>query len=121
LALLGRPTPPPLTIYHAGDTLVTQNLIAALKNLAPLHIAIVPINGSDWERTQAHLAGNMHSEDAAKFVRAIGADLSIPAHYDMMSDNAANPAFFAEAMRRLCPAKKYHIFALGERFVYRAV
>jgi L-ascorbate metabolism protein UlaG (beta-lactamase superfamily) len=105
-------------VYHAGDTVVTPALVETLKKLKPVNIAILPINGSDWERAGAGLVGNMSAEDAAKLARAIDADLTIPAHYDLLGGNAVNPAFFAEAMYRLCPSKKYHIFAPGECFRY---
>jgi L-ascorbate metabolism protein UlaG (beta-lactamase superfamily) len=105
-------------VYHAGDTVVTPALVETLKNLRPVNIAILPINGGDWERAGSGLVGNMSAEDAAKLARAIDADLTIPAHYDLLGGNAVNPAFFAEAMYRLCPSKKYHVFAPGECFRY---
>jgi L-ascorbate metabolism protein UlaG (beta-lactamase superfamily) len=106
------------SIYHAGDTLVTPRLVDTLKAQSPIDISILPINGSDWERTARNIIGNMNMEDAVKLARAIGTDLVIPAHYDMMASNSENPALFAAYMYDLCPEKKYHIFALGERFCY---
>jgi L-ascorbate metabolism protein UlaG (beta-lactamase superfamily) len=106
------------SIYHAGDTLVTPRLVDSLKARRPVDIAILPINGSDWERTARNIIGNMNMEDAVKLARAIGTDLVIPAHYDMMAGNSENPALFAAYMYSLCPGKKFHIFALGERFCY---
>jgi L-ascorbate metabolism protein UlaG (beta-lactamase superfamily) len=108
-----------LTIYHAGDSWVTPPLIQSLKAAGPLDIAILPINGTDWERTGANYIGNMSALDAVKLARAVPADLSIPAHYDMMAANSENPALFADYLYRLCPEKRFHIFALGERFIYR--
>jgi hypothetical protein len=35
-----------------------------------------------------------------------------------MAFNSENPAFFADYMYKLCPEKRFHISALGERFVY---
>jgi L-ascorbate metabolism protein UlaG (beta-lactamase superfamily) len=112
--LRGRTT----SIYHAGDTLVTPRLVDTLKARKPIDIAILPINGSDWERTSWNIIGNMNMEDAVKLARAIGTDLVIPAHYDMMAGNSENPALFAAYMYSLCPEKRYHIFALGEGFCY---
>ena len=108
-----------LSVYHAGDTWVTPSLVQNLKAAGPLNIAILPINGSDWERTGRGIIGNMSPLDAVKLARAIPADLSIPAHYDMMAANSENPALFAAYMYRHCPEKRFHIFALGERFIYR--
>jgi L-ascorbate metabolism protein UlaG (beta-lactamase superfamily) len=109
-----------LTIYHAGDTWVTPGLIQCLKAAGPLDIAILPINGTDWERTSGGCIGNMGALDAVKLARAVRADLSVPAHYDMMAANSENPAAFADYLYRLCPEQRFHIFALGERFIYRA-
>jgi L-ascorbate metabolism protein UlaG (beta-lactamase superfamily) len=106
-------------IYHAGDTIVTARLVETLRALKPIDIAILPINGGDWERTANGIIGNMHIEDAVKLVRAIDIDLTIPAHFDMMSANGVNPARFADEMYRVCPQHKYHVFALGEQFRYR--
>ncbi|MDR1948855.1 MAG: MBL fold metallo-hydrolase, partial [Spirochaetaceae bacterium] len=108
-----------LTIYHAGDTWVTPPLIQSLKASGPLDIAILPINGTDWERTGGNYIGNMSALDAVKLARAVPVDLSIPAHYDMMAANSENPALFVDYLYRLCPKKRFHIFALGERFIYR--
>jgi L-ascorbate metabolism protein UlaG (beta-lactamase superfamily) len=106
------------SIYHAGDTLVTPRLVETLKARGPVDISILPINGSDWERTSRNIIGNMNVQDAVKLARAIAADLVIPAHYDMMAGNSENPALFAACMYALCPEKRYHVFALGERFCY---
>jgi L-ascorbate metabolism protein UlaG (beta-lactamase superfamily) len=108
-----------LTIYHAGDTWVTPALVQTLKAAGPLDVAVLPINGTDWERTDHNLIGNMGPQDAAKLARAVPADLSIPAHYDLMASNSENPALFADYMYRLCPDRRFHISALGERFIYR--
>ncbi|MDR2185874.1 MAG: MBL fold metallo-hydrolase [Treponema sp.] len=108
-----------LRVYHAGDTWVTPLLIRTLRAASPLDVAILPINGTDWERTDTDYIGNMGALDAVKLARAVPADLSIPAHYDMMAANSENPALFADYLYRLCPEKRFHIFALGERFIYR--
>jgi L-ascorbate metabolism protein UlaG (beta-lactamase superfamily) len=108
-----------LSIYHAGDTWASPSLVQSLKAAGPLNIAMFPINGTDWERTGRGLVGNMGPLDAVKLARAVPVDLSIPAHYDMMAANSENPALFAAYMYRHCPERRFHIFALGERFIYR--
>jgi L-ascorbate metabolism protein UlaG (beta-lactamase superfamily) len=108
-----------LSVYHAGDTWVTPPLVRALKTAGPLNIVILPINGTDWERTGNGFIGNMSPLDAVKLAREIPADLCVPAHYDMMAANSEDPALFAAYMYRHCPEKRFHIFALGERFIYR--
>lgn len=108
-----------LTIYHSGDTWVTPSLVRALGEQGPLDLAMLPINGSDWERTGRNCIGNMSYLDAAKLAKAVPIDTVIPSHYDMMAFNSENPARFAEAMYALHPEKRFHILALGERFIYR--
>jgi len=108
-----------VSVYHSGDTWVTLPLLDALRIHAPIDLAMLPINGTDWERTAANCVGNMNPLDAAKLARAVPFDLVIPSHYDMIAGNGENPARFAEAMYALCPEKRFHICALGERFVYK--
>jgi L-ascorbate metabolism protein UlaG (beta-lactamase superfamily) len=107
-----------VSVYHSGDTYVTPRLVETLKGLGPIDIAILPINGGDWERTAAGVIGNMSALEAVKLSRAIGADLTVPTHYDMMPGNSENPGLFVEYMYSLCPEKRFHVFALGEKFTY---
>ncbi|MDR0400179.1 MAG: MBL fold metallo-hydrolase [Treponema sp.] len=109
-----------LRIYHAGDTWAAPSLVQSLKAMGPLNAAVFPINGTDWERTEGGCIGNMSPLDAAKLARAAPVDLTIPAHYDLMASNSENPALFAAYMYRHCPERRFHIFALGERFIYRS-
>jgi len=106
------------SLYHPGDTWITPGLVMTLKELGPLDIAMLPINGTDWERTDEKCIGNMNAMDAVKLAKAIPIDLVIPSHYDMMPDNTENPAYFVDCMYRHCPQKRFHIFALGEKFVF---
>ena len=108
-----------LSLYHSGDTWVTPSLVQALKAHAPLNIAMLPINGTDWERSGSGCIGNMGILDAVKLSCTLSVDLVIPAHYDMMAFNSESPARFASAMYTICPERRYHVFALGERFIYR--
>ncbi|MCL2094151.1 MAG: MBL fold metallo-hydrolase [Treponema sp.] len=108
-----------ISLYHCGDTWITPPLVEELKARGPLDIALLPINGTDWERTATNCIGNVSYLDAAKLAKAVPVDLVIPSHYDMMGNNSENPARFAEAMYALCPQKRYHVSALGERFIYK--
>ena len=107
-----------LSLYHPGDTWITSGLVDTLKGLGPLHIAMLPINGTDWERTADGCIGNISVMDAVKLAMAVPIDLVIPCHYDMFANNSENPAFFADSMYRYCSDKRFHICDLGERFIY---
>jgi len=108
-----------ILIYHAGDTWITQSLIESLKVFGPLNIAMLPINGTDWKRTEENCIGNMNPLDAVKLAQALPIDMVFPSHYDMIAHNSENPARFVDSMYALCPEKRFHIFAPGERFIYR--
>jgi L-ascorbate metabolism protein UlaG (beta-lactamase superfamily) len=108
-----------ISLYHSGDTWVTQTLIGALKALGPFDIAMLPINGTDWERTSENCIGNMNLLDAVKLAKTLPVNMVFPAHYGMIAHNSENPARFADLMYTLCPEKRFHICALGECFIYR--
>ena len=98
-------------VFHSGDTIVTRELIDKLRKSHGIDAAMVPINGRDLERNEQDIVGNMNSREACWFASEIGADLTIPLHYDMIGGN------FADYMERYYPEKKYHIFRLGERYI----
>ena len=103
--------------YHSGDTSVTNKLVERVREFKP-HIAILPINGGDYERTARGIVGNMTGREAADFGVAVGADLIIPAHYDMFPNNRDNPAHFVDYLFHMYRAQKFHMMAQGERFIY---
>ena len=103
--------------FHSGDTIVTRELIDKLQKSHGIDAAMIPINGRDLERSERDIVGNMNSREACLFASTIGADLTIPLHYDMIGGNEENPLIFADYMERYYPEKKYHIFRLGERYI----
>ena len=88
---------PGLCIYHSGDTLLHDGLVAALRPLA-VDVALMPINGNRPER---RVAGNMSGTEAAALARQIGARLVIPHHFDMFAFNTESPEQFEAECRRL--------------------
>lgn len=107
-----------ISLYHAGDTVVTQQLIEDVKAAGPIALACVPVNGVDTERHSRGIIGNMDCRDAAFFAQQIGADMTLPMHCDMVMGNEENPLIFAEYMRTLYPGRKYHVMQLGERIIF---
>jgi L-ascorbate 6-phosphate lactonase len=80
-----------LRIYHAGDTLVDEELEDRLARLAP-DVALLPINGRDHYREGRNLVGNMDPREAVTFAAAVGAGLLVPMHFDMFPGNLGYPA-----------------------------
>lgn len=109
-----------IRLFHLGDTYLTEDLLRSLMEEEPPHILIAPVNGDDRFRAMRSCIGNMEAEEAAKLAVRLGADLSIPCHYDMIFDNTVDPLRFAAELRRLNPAAKWKIPALGEQILYTA-
>lgn len=108
-----------IRVLHLGDTYLTGRLLDSLRRLAPPNVFLPPINGDDYFRRARNCIGNMEAEEAAKLAVLLGADLSMPMHYDMIQENTVDPLRFASELRRLAPKAKWHIPALGERILYR--
>ncbi|GGJ09167.1 MBL fold metallo-hydrolase [Alicyclobacillus cellulosilyticus] len=104
-------------VYHAGDTLVTPELITEVSAFRP-DVVLLPINGTDYARAARGIVGNMTARDAADFAAAVGADLVVPIHYDMFPSNRENPAYFVDYVFQAHRSLKFHMMAVGERFVY---
>lgn len=107
-----------ITLYHAGDTVLTPQLLEDVKRYGPPDVACLPVNGADLERRGRNIVGNMDCRDAAIFAAETGADLTIPLHYDMVMGNGEDPLIFASYMTRCALGQKFHIMQLGERFLY---
>ena len=106
-----------MKLFHAGDAVVTPELVERLQMEHGLDAALLPINGADYKRRLRGVVGNMNSREAADLAHDIDADLVIPCHYDMIFQNGEDPLHFAEYMRIYYPEKKFHILSLGERFL----
>ena len=100
----------PWTVYHSGDTLLYDGMVAKLR---PFHIdvALLPINGAAPER---RVAGNLNSKEAVMLGRKIGARLVIPMHYDMFTFNTAPAKEFEAAAAEA--GTPYRILQCAERW-----
>lgn len=105
-------------LYHAGDTVFTEQLVTDVNLCGPIDIACLPINGAGGEFHSRNVIGNMDAKDAAYFALRISADMTVPLHFDMVEKNEGSPLIFAYYMQMLAAGKKYHVMQLGERFVY---
>jgi L-ascorbate 6-phosphate lactonase len=83
-------------IYHAGDTIVTDELIAALEPL-DVAVALLPINGRDTEREARGIVGNMDAAEAVELAVAVGAEVLVPYHWDGFEGNTVPPGSAVDA------------------------
>ena len=106
-------------IYHAGDTIVYDDMVERLRRLQ-VQVALLPINGRDFFRERRGIVGNMDDREAAALADSIGADLVIPMHYDAYPGNTASAGAFVDHVHRVHPTLSVAIPARGARFVYTA-
>ena len=98
------------TVYHSGDTLWREEIIAAL-NPFDIDVAILPINGNRPERK---VAGNLEAKEAVNMAKIIGAKMVIPCHYHLFEFNTVEPdEFITESIRQNQPFK---VLQIGERW-----
>jgi L-ascorbate metabolism protein UlaG (beta-lactamase superfamily) len=79
-----------IAIYHAGDTIVTEGLLAALRGQR-IDVALLPVNGRDAEREAAGIVGNMNAREAVELADQIGATTLVPMHWDLFEGNTSAP------------------------------
>jgi L-ascorbate 6-phosphate lactonase len=83
-------------LYHAGDSIVTDALTAALASLG-VDVAVLPVNGRDHEREARGIVGNMDAREAVDLALAIGATLLVPIHWDGFGGNTVPAGAAADA------------------------
>lgn len=93
---LGYALGPGRRIYHAGDTIVTDELTDALEHL-DVDVALLPINGRDAEREARGIIGNMDAVEAVELALAVGASTLVPYHWDGFAANTVQPESAVEA------------------------
>ena len=118
LALCYQITMGEVTFLHMGDTYLTDQLMDDLEKLPSSDLFFAPINGGDYFRTRRDCIGNLSAIETATLASMLKPDLTVPMHFDMMQGNTVNPLHFVEMLWELIPAAKFHIPALGERFIY---
>jgi L-ascorbate 6-phosphate lactonase len=106
-----------VSVYHAGDTLLYDDLPRQLRQLA-VDVALLPINGRDSAREAKDIVGNMSEAEAADLAVAARVKLAVPMHYDMFAANLGRPEKFVEAVRFRQGSPTVVIPARGEEFVY---
>jgi L-ascorbate metabolism protein UlaG (beta-lactamase superfamily) len=83
-------------IYHAGDTIVTDDLRDALVEL-DVDVALLPINGRDVERESRGIVGNMDAAEAVELAVWLGVSMLVPYHWDGFAGNTVPPGSAVDA------------------------
>ncbi|MEI6071734.1 MAG: MBL fold metallo-hydrolase [Verrucomicrobiae bacterium] len=109
-----------ITLFHAGDTVITPRLSETLSKHA-IHVAFLPINGGDDARRKLGIVGNMNAAEAVALAVQQRFGLLVPTHYDLYPNNGAALAGFAASLEThpVADRPKFKAFQPGERIVYR--
>jgi L-ascorbate 6-phosphate lactonase len=106
-----------VSLYHAGDTLVIPELLAALAG-KPIDIALLPFNGRDYFREQRGVVGNMGPREAVGLASQLGAGVLIGIHNDLFEHNRVNPGLLFDALDHHAPWQRCHLLQPGELYLY---
>jgi len=99
------------TIYHSGDCIPYDGLVAAVLPYKP-DLALLPINGRDPSRG---VSGNFSGPEAAALAKSLTVTCVIPNHYDLFAFNTADPQEFVDACYAV--EQPFRLLKLGEAFV----
>jgi len=89
-----------IRIYHSGDTVVFDDLVALLRQFRP-HIAMLPVNGRDAERAANGVPGNMTMSEAIAFCQECRIPRLIPQHFGLFEFNTASDGELAQAQNQI--------------------
>lgn len=85
-----------ITLFHSGDAVLESSIRSFAQSQAPIDVVMFPVNGTDAQRKQAGIIGNMDSHDAVDLAVDADAALAIPMHFDMFTINGADPQEFVD-------------------------
>lgn len=106
-----------VTLYHAGDTILFPELLAALAGQR-IDLALLPINGRDFFREQQEIVGNLWPREAVELAVAIEARVLIGMHNDLFDGNRVNPGTLFDEIDRRAPWQRCHLLQPGELYLY---
>ncbi|WP_407572644.1 MBL fold metallo-hydrolase [Deinococcus altitudinis] len=90
----------PVTLYHAGDTVVHPHLPGLLRGV---DVAVLPINGRRWSPFQPARLGNLTAEEAADLAGLCGIGTVVPVHHTLLGSSAGGLGAFLEYSARRWP------------------
>jgi len=108
-----------VTLFHSGDTQISEKYIQQLKSLPQIDVAILAVNGRDEYRKSQDVLGNLHPAEAVWLAKEFGWDIIIGGHNDLFEWNTISAGSLADAIRQHNPRQKYRCqLQPGELFYY---
>ncbi len=102
---------PGLSLYHSGDTLVTDDLLNTLRG-EKIDVALLPINGRDYYREAKGVVGNMDAREAVQFAAELEVSILVPMHWDLFSGNTVRPGNVLDEIANL-PSPNLNVLTLA--------
>ncbi|MBQ8642948.1 MAG: MBL fold metallo-hydrolase [Clostridia bacterium] len=99
--------------FHGGDCCMYDGLREAIGHA---DVMLLPVNGRDYYNLRDDVIGNLTAREAVILSEEVDADMLIPMHYDLYSNNGLPATDFVNAV--LPSSLKYHLFRPGERMLY---
>lgn len=106
-----------VTLYHAGDTVVVPELLAALDNVA-LDLALLPINGRDYFREEQTIVGNLWPNEAVQLAQRLAPRVLLGMHNDLFAENRVRPGLLFDDLDSMTPFQRCHLLQPGELYLY---
>lgn len=106
-----------VTVYHAGDTIIFPELLAALEG-QQIDLALLPLNGRDFPREARGLVGNMWPSESIDLAQRIGARVLLGTHNDLFAENRLPAGLLFEELDRHAPFQRCHVLQPGELYLY---
>ncbi|MHB1405966.1 MAG: MBL fold metallo-hydrolase [Desulfitobacteriaceae bacterium] len=104
-------------IFHAGDTVLHDELVRELRKLA-IDLAFLPINGREYFKLDRNIRGNMNYKDAADLAAELNVDTVFPCHWGMHYENTESPGNFVNYITERYRYQKFRVMVPGDRIVY---
>lgn len=101
-------------IYHSGDSVPYEGLVAILK-MHEIDAALLPVNGRDELRSSNGIAGNFTVEEAVQLCCDAGIPKMIPHHFGMFDFNTEDPDEIDQLLSK--SGLDYMIPVIGRPFI----
>lgn len=108
-----------VVFYHAGDTIIHPGYIDTLRSLPAADVAMLPVNGRDWQReTEVSAVGNLLPSEAAWLSNQVKWGTVIIGHNDMYPNNTIPMGQIADAFAKTAPRQAYKLLQPGELYYF---
>lgn len=108
-----------VSFYHAGDCCPYLGLTQKIRDLGPIDVMFLPINGRDDYRFTHNCAGNFTFQEAVDLAGNVGARYGVPGHYAMHSFNTEDPYQFKNYLDHKYPPTKGYVLRHSLGVIYR--